>query len=61
MTYVLNKYYHILVQEYKWKSMSWPQDEQLVALKAQYERLHDANLWLACLITGKKSTKSVRD
>jgi hypothetical protein len=22
MTYVLNKYYHILVQEYKWKSMS---------------------------------------
>jgi hypothetical protein len=45
MTHALNKY-HILVQEHKWKSMS-PQDEQLVALKAQYEQLHDANLRLA--------------
>jgi hypothetical protein len=59
MTHALNKY-HILVQEHKWKSMS-PQDEQLVALKAQYEQLHDANLRLARSITGKKSTKYAVD
>jgi hypothetical protein len=56
MTHALNKY-HILVQERKWKSMS-PQDEQLVALKAQYEQLRDANLRLAKSISGKKMTKS---
>jgi len=55
MTHALNKY-HILVQERKWKSMS-PQDEQLVALKAQYEQLRDANLRLARSISGKKTTK----
>jgi hypothetical protein len=37
MTHALNKY-HILVQEHKWKAMS-PQDEHLMALKAQYEQL----------------------
>lgn len=45
MTHALNKY-HILVQEGKWKSLS-PQDEQLVALKAQYKALKDANLRLS--------------
>jgi hypothetical protein len=56
MTHALNKY-HILVQEHKWKSRS-PQDEQLVALKAQYEQLRDANLRLARSIAVKKSTKA---
>jgi hypothetical protein len=59
MTHALNKY-HILVQEKKWKSMS-PQDEQLVALKAQYEQLRDANLRLARSISAKKSLKGNRD
>jgi hypothetical protein len=59
MTHALNKY-HILVQEHKWKAMS-PQDEQLVALKAQYEELRDANLRLARSISGKKATKSTDD
>jgi hypothetical protein len=59
MTHALNKY-HILVQEKKWKSMS-PQDEQLVALKAQYEQLRDANLRLARSISAKKSSKGNRD
>jgi hypothetical protein len=59
MTHALNKY-HILVQEHKWKAMS-PQDEQLVALKAQYEQLRDANLRLARSIVGKKSTKGNSD
>jgi hypothetical protein len=59
MTHALNKY-HILVQEKKWKSMS-PQDEQLVALKAQYEQLRDANLRLARSISAKKAPKAGRD
>jgi hypothetical protein len=56
MTHALNKYHISLVQEKKWKSMS-PQDEQLVALKAQYEQLRDANLRLARSISAKKSSK----
>jgi hypothetical protein len=59
MTHALNKY-HILVQEHKWKARS-PQDEQLVALKAQYEQLRDANLRLARSISGKKTTKPTRE
>jgi hypothetical protein len=59
MTHALNKY-HILVQEKKWKSMS-PQDELLVALKAQYEQLRDANLRLARSISAKKAPKAGRD
>jgi hypothetical protein len=59
MTHALNKY-HILVQEKKWKTMS-PQDEQLVALKAQYEELRDANLRLARSISAKKSPKTGRN
>jgi hypothetical protein len=56
MTFALNKY-HILVQEKKWKSLS-PQDEQLVALKAQYYELKDANLRLSkSLINNKSSSK----
>jgi hypothetical protein len=59
MTHALNKY-HILVHEHKWKARS-PQDEQLVALKAKYEQLWDANLRLACSISEKKTTKTTRD
>jgi hypothetical protein len=59
MTFALNKY-HILVQEKKWKSLS-PQDEQLVALKAQYNELNDANLRLSkTLINNKKKSPSPR-
>jgi hypothetical protein len=57
MTFALNKY-HILIQEKKWKSLS-PQDEQLVALKAQYNELKDTNLQLSIsLINNKPNSKS---
>jgi hypothetical protein len=58
MTFALNKY-HILVQEKKWKSLS-PQDEQLVALKAQYNELKDANLRLSKSLINNKPNSPAR-
>jgi hypothetical protein len=58
MTFALNKY-HILVQEKKWKSLS-PQDEQLVALKAQYNELKDANLRLSKSLINSKPNLPAR-
>ena len=55
MTLALNKYENLLTEN-KWKALS-PEQEQLVALSAQFDKLKDENLRLSKAIKSNKKPK----